>query len=217
MSLIADDVIISGLPPSDSANGGFTYEGNTISFVINNNGELKSLDDHTIVANTPIIGTYIYKKSTLNKNLVFTLNSASIEDGVITDFEKDGVSYPVITDGVLTVDKTDDGIVFDGSQGFLINLVNGAVSGDVSRSLVIKFMLDASVVSGTSYQLFGHSFASKISNNKLVWGNGHTGAYAKNDMLLVDVGTTQLVGTTDAIPILNSILYTLVSVYDKEN
>lgn len=154
----------------------------------------------------------------LDENLVFSLSNTSIENSVITDFEKDGVAYPVTTEGTLAVDESDNGIIFDGTQRFLIDISKGKIAGDVPRSFVVTFMLDETADTSATYQILGHTSAALDTDGHMKWGSGTSGYYAVNNTLVVDLGTTDFIKKTENLVTLSKgVKHTLATVYDKEN
>lgn len=154
----------------------------------------------------------------LDENLVFSLSNTSIENSVITDFEKDGVAYPVTTEGTLAVDESDNGIIFDGTQRFLIDISKGKIAGDVPRSFVVTFMLDETADTSATYQILGHTSAALDTDGHMKWGSGTSGYYAVNNTLVVDLGTTDFIKRTENLVTLSKgVKHTLATVYDKEN
>lgn len=226
-SVNAETKLTTTLTPANANNYNLTYESsNTGVATVDNTGLVTGVSEGTatITVTDSVSGVSatlditVGAEISLDANLLFRLNSTSVNGGAIADLEKDGITYPVVTDGTLSVDDTDNGIVFDGTQGVLVNLTNNSnITGDVSRSIVVKFAVGNNVATGVGYKILGHATASAVTDNKMKWGNGHTGIYYKNDLLLADTGTTNLLKLSDAVALSKSDVHEIVSIYDKEN
>ena len=225
----AETKLTTTLTPANANNYNLTYESsNTGVATVDNTGLVTgvSTGTATITVTDSVSGVSatlditVGAEISLDANLVFRLDSTSIVDGSIADLEKDGITYPVTTNGTLTVDDSDNGIVFDGTQTFMIDLSNDSnIIGDAPRTIVEKFMVADNTVSPNSYQLFGHSNA--LTDGKFKWGSGHTGAYFKNlygeKILVLDCGGTNVIAQSEkvSLPVLTE--HTLATVYDKDN
>ena len=228
-SVNANTKLVTTLEPANANKYSLTYESsNTGVATVDDAGVVTGVTEGTATITvtdsvsglTATLDITVNAESSLDANLLFRLNSASVNDGAISDFEKDGITYPVTTNGTLTVDDSDNGIVFDGTQTFTIDLSNNSnITGDFSRTIVEKFMVADNTVSPNSYQLFGH--ANALTDGKFKWGSGHTGAYFKNlygeKILLLDCGGTNVIAQSEkvSLPVLTE--HTLATVYDKDN
>ena len=228
-SVNSETKLTTTLTPANANNYNLTYESsNTGVATVDNTGLVTGVSEGTatITVTDSVSGVSatlditVDAEISLDANLLFRLNSTSVNDGAIVDLEKDGITYPVTTNGTLTVDDSDNGIVFDGTQTFMIDLNNNTnIIDDVPRTIVEKFMVADNTVSPHSYQLFGHSNA--LTDGKFKWGSGHTGAYFKNlygeKILVLDCGGTNVIAQSEkvSLPVLTE--HTLATVYDKDN
>lgn len=219
------------IEPTNANNYELDYESdNTEIATVNENGVVTGLkegivnisviDNKTGLADTLEVTVSIKSETTENENLIFRLDNNSVnEDGDIERIvgSKYDKNYVVAVNGILTVGENDNGIIFDGSQNFMIAL--DSVVLDTSRSIVMKFKPSENTVSGKSYNILSH--ASIIPEGAMKWGTGHTGFYYKatdsDGYLLADIGITNTVKTSDNIKLYPSTIHTLVSVYDKDN
>lgn len=213
------------LIPANANNYNLTYESsNTGVATVDNTGLVTGVSEGTatITVTDSVSGVSatlditVGAEISLDANLLFRLNSTSVNDGAIADLEKDGITYPVTTNGTLTVDDSDNGIVFDGTQTFMIDLNNNTnIIGDVPRTIVEKFMVADNTLETNSYEVLGH--ADILTDGKFKWGTGHSGAYFKGGKLTFDTGIVNLIKASDnvSLPVLSE--HTLVTVYDKDN
>lgn len=228
-SVNAETKLTTTLTPANANNYNLSYESsNTGVATVNNTGIVTgvSTGTATITVTDSVSGVSatlditVGDEISLDANLLFRLNSTSVNGGAIADLEKDGITYPVTTNGALTVDGSDNGIVFDGTQTFMIDLNNNTnIIGDVPRTIVEKFMVADNTVSPNSYQLFGH--ANALTDGKFKWGSGHTGVYFKNlygeKILVLDCGEINVIAQSEKVSLPVSTEHTLATVYDKDN
>ena len=224
-SVNSETKLTTTLTPANANNYNLTYESsNTGVATVDNTGLVTgvSTGTATITVTDSISGVSatlditVGAEISLDANLVFRLNSTSVNDGAIADLEKDGITYPVTTNGTLTVDDSDNGIVFDGTQTFMIDLNNNTnIIGNVPRTIVEKFMVADNTLETNSYEVLGH--ADILTDGKFKWGTGHSGAYFKGGKLTFDTGIVNLIKASDnvSLPVLSE--HTLVTVYDKDN
>lgn len=227
-SVNANTKLVTTLEPANANKYSLTYESsNTGVATVDDAGVVTGVTEGTATITvtdsvsglTATLDITVNAESSLDANLLFRLNSTSVVDGAISDFEKDGITYPVTTNGTLTVDDSDNGIVFDGTQTFMIDLSNDTnIIGDVPRTIVEKFMVADNTLENNSYEVLGH--ANILTDGKFKWGTGHTGAYVKNTgeetILLFDTGVVNVIsqGAKVSLPVLTE--HTLVTVYDKD-
>ena len=221
----AETKLTTTLTPANANNYNLTYESSNIGVAtVNNTGIVTgvSTGTATITVTDSVSGVSatlditVGDEISLDANLLFRLNSTSVNGGAIADLEKDGITYPVTTNGTLTVDGSDNGIVFDGTQTFMIDLNNNTnIIGDVPRTIVEKFMVADNTLETNSYEVLGH--ADILTDGKFKWGTGHSGAYFKEGKLTCDTGIVNLIKASDnvSLPVLSE--HTLVMVYDKDN
>lgn len=154
----------------------------------------------------------------IDDSIVFTLDKNDIQDGAISDIAKDSDTYAVTQEGTYSVDE-DGGIVFDGTQSFMIDLSTNAVANsNVSRSFFVKFSVDENAKSGTSYKILGTAGDStSLADNKLKWGQGHCGIYYLNNLLKLDAGVQDLLKESDNVAFEKGVTHNLISVYDATN
>lgn len=228
-SVNSETKLTTTLTPANANNYNLTYESsNTGVATVDNTGLVTGVSEGTatITVTDSISGVSatlditVGAEISLDANLVFRLDSTSVNDGTIADLEKDGITYPVTTNGTLTVDDSDNGIVFDGTQTFTIDLSNDTnIIGDVSRTIVEKFMVSDAITTPNSYEILGH--ANILTDGKFKWGTGHTGAYVKNlnneIILLLDTGAVNVIAQAAKVSLPVSTEHTLVMVYDKDN
>ena len=228
-SVNAETKLTTTLTPANANNYNLTYQSSNIEVAtVDENGIVTgvSTGTATITVTDSVSGVSatlditVSAEISLDANLVFRLDSTSVNGGAIADLEKDGITYPVTTNGTLTVDDSDNGIVFDGTQTFMIDLSNDTnIIGDVPRTIVEKFMVSDAITTPNSYEILGH--ASSLTDGKFKWGTGHTGAYVKNlnneIILLLDTGAVNVIAQAAkvSLPVLSE--HTLVMVYDKDN
>ena len=224
-SVNSETKLTTTLTPANANNYNLTYESsNTGVATVDNTGLVTGVSEGTatITVTDSVSGVSatlditVDAEISLNANLLFRLNSTSVNDGAIADLEKDGITYPVTTNGTLTVDDSDNGIVFDGTQTFMIDLNNDAnIIGDVPRTIVEKFMVADNTLETNSYEVLGH--ADILTDGKFKWGTGHSGAYFKGGKLSFDTGIVNFIKESDnvSLPVLSE--HTLVTVYDKDN
>ena len=224
-SVNSETKLTTTLTPANANNYNLTYESsNTGVATVDNTGLVTGVSEGTatITVTDSVSGVSatlditVDAEISLDANLLFRLNSTSVNDGAIADLEKDGITYPVTTNGTLTVDDSDNGIVFDGTQTFMIDLNNNTnIIGDVPRTIVEKFMVADNTLETKSYEVLGH--ADILTDGKFKWGTGHSGAYFKGGKLTFDTGIVNLIKASDnvSLPVLSE--HTLVTVYDKDN
>ena len=228
-SVNSETKLTTTLTPANANNYNLTYESsNTGVATVDNTGLVTCVSEGTatITVTDSVSGVSatlditVDAEISLDANLLFRLNSTSVNDGAIADLEKNGITYPVTTNGTLTVDDSDNGIVFDGTQTFMIDLNNNTnIIGDVPRTIVEKFMVSDAITTPNSYEILGH--ANILTDGKFKWGTGHTGAYVKNlnneIILLVDTGAVNVIAQAAKVSLPVSTEHTLVMVYDKDN
>ena len=228
-SVNSETKLTTTLTPANANNYNLTYESSDTGVAtVDNTGLVTGVSEGTatITVTDSISGVSatlditVGAEISLDANLVFRLDSTSVNDGTIADLEKDGITYPVTTNGTLTVDGSDNGIVFDGTQTFTIDLSNDTnIIGDVSRTIVEKFMVSDAITTPNSYEILGH--ANILTDGKFKWGTGHTGAYVKNlnneIILLLDTGAVNVITQAAKVSLPVSTEHTLVMVYNKDN
>lgn len=217
--------LVTTLTPDNANNYSLTYESSDTGVAtVDDAGVVTGVTEGTATITvtdsvsglTATLNITVNAESSLDANLLFKMDSTSVVDGAITDFEKDGITYPVTTNGTLTVDDSDNGIVFDGTQTFTIDLNNNSnIIGDVPRTIVEKFMVADNTVESNSYEVLGH--ADSLTDGKFKWGTGHSGAYFKGGKLTFDTGIVNFIKVNEnvSLPVLEE--HILATVYDKDN
>lgn len=154
-------------------------------------------------------------QGTLDDSLLFKLDKNSVVDGTITNFEKGGVTYPVTTSGTLTIDETDNGINFDGTNSFLIDLSNTDIANDKSRTIVVKFMTKNGFNFGSGNSvIFTHSSDTKTSNDLLVNGDNRTTAVNQTSTFTCWAKTADVCSKFGTFN--TGEIHTVATVYDKD-
>lgn len=220
--------LVTTMTPENANNYNLTYESSATDVAtVDNTGLVTGVSQgtSTITVTDSVTGLSATLDITvgaevlLSSNLIVTLDSSAVSDGAISTITKNGKNYTTETNGVLTVDETDNGIVFDGTQTFLTYIGNSEIAWDNPRTITFKFSL-GNIAENYKCELLGHCANDNSVGGKMQWGLGHTGVYVKNVdgniVILADVAEKAQLKETDN-KLLNSDIdiHTLVTVYDK--